>query len=61
LNRYRHKSGEERIWITPTEMENLMTAELTKAALMPSLDEPVVDLESFVEQWGAPRNLVQRI
>jgi IrrE N-terminal-like domain len=50
VNRYRHKSGEERIWIEPAEMEDLMTAELTRAGLMPLLDDPVVDLESFVEQ-----------
>jgi len=50
LNRYRHKSGEERIWIEQAEMEELMTAELIKAGLMPSFDEPVVNLESFVEQ-----------
>jgi hypothetical protein len=50
VNRYRHKDGDERIWITPAEMEDLMSAELLKAGLMPALEDPVVDLEAFVER-----------
>jgi hypothetical protein len=51
LNRYRDKSsGEERIWIEPAEIEDLMSSELTSAGLMAGLDDPVIDLESFVEQ-----------
>lgn len=50
MKRYRHKDGDERIWITPTEIEDLMSDELTKAGLMPKVDDPVVDLETFVEQ-----------
>lgn len=50
MNRYRHKDGSDRIWITPNEIEDLMTAELFKAGLLPELDDPVVDLEAFVER-----------
>ena len=50
MNRYRHRDGDERIWITPNEMEDLMSAELIKAGLMPKLSDPVVDLATFVEQ-----------
>lgn len=50
MNRYRHRDGDERIWITPNEMEDLMSAELIKAKLMPQLSDPVVDLATFVEQ-----------
>lgn len=50
MNRYRHKDGDERIWITPAEMEDLMSAELIRAGLMPESNNPVVDLEAFVEQ-----------
>jgi hypothetical protein len=50
MNRRRHRDGSNRIWITPQEMEDLITSELTKAGLMPPLDDPVVDLETFVEQ-----------
>lgn len=50
MNRYRHKDGDERIWITPNEIENLMSDELIKAGLMPELGDPVVDLPTFVEQ-----------
>jgi len=50
VNRYRHRDGDERIWITPNEMEDLMSAELIKAGLMPELSDPVVDLATFVEQ-----------
>jgi hypothetical protein len=50
VNRYRHRDGDERIWITPNEMEDLMSAELIMAGLMPELSDPVVDLATFVEQ-----------
>jgi hypothetical protein len=45
------KDGEERIWIDAGEIEDLMSAELQKAGLMPPLDEPVVDVEKFVERY----------
>jgi hypothetical protein len=51
VNRYRDKTtGEQRIWIEPAEMEDLMSAELIKADLMPALEDPVVDLDAFVER-----------
>lgn len=50
MNLYRHRDGNERIWITPNEMEDLMSAELIKAGLMPELSDPIVDLATFVEQ-----------
>lgn len=49
MKRY-FKAGEERIWIEPDEIEEIMSVELQKAGLMPGLDDPVVDLETFVEQ-----------
>jgi IrrE N-terminal-like domain len=50
VKRYRHRDGDERIWITPGQIEDLMSGELLKAGLMPALADPVVDVESFVEQ-----------
>ena len=50
MNRYRHRDGDDRIWITPNEMEDLISAELIKAGLVPELSDPVVDLATFVEQ-----------
>jgi hypothetical protein len=43
------KNGEERIWIAPDEIEEIMSSELNKAGLMPDLSNPVVNLEAFVE------------
>ena len=48
MKRY-FKNGEERIWIDPDEIEEIVSVELQKAKLMPGLDDPVVDLEKFVE------------
>lgn len=45
-----YKNGEKRIWIQPDELEDLMSFELEKANRMPSLSNPVVDLEKFVEK-----------
>jgi hypothetical protein len=44
------KTGAERLWIEPEEIEARTEAELVKAGLMPTADEPVVDVEAFVEQ-----------
>ena len=50
MKRYRGKDGVEKIWIEPSELEDMMTHELQKAKLMPMLDNPIVDLEKFVER-----------
>jgi hypothetical protein len=44
------KTGAERLWIEPDEIEARTEAELVKAGLMPTVDAPVVDVEAFVEQ-----------
>ncbi len=46
-----YKNGEKRIWIEPGEIDEIMTFELRKANLMPTLADPVVDLEKFVENY----------
>jgi IrrE N-terminal-like domain len=46
---YRAKDGTERLWINPLEIEDRMSGELEKAGLLPGLEEPVINLESFVE------------
>jgi hypothetical protein len=51
VKRYRDsKTGAERLWIEPAEIEAQTEAELIKAGLVPSVDAPVVDVEAFVEQ-----------
>jgi hypothetical protein len=44
------RTGTERLWIEPAEIEASTEAELIKAGLMPTLDAPVVDVEAFIEQ-----------
>ena len=51
MKRFRDsKTGVERLWIEPEEIEERTEAELVKAELMPTVDAPVVDVEAFVEQ-----------
>jgi hypothetical protein len=51
MKRFRDsKTGAERLWIEPEEIEARTEAELVKAGLMPSVDAPVVNVEAFVEQ-----------
>jgi hypothetical protein len=44
------KTGAERLWIEPGEIEARTEAELVKAGLMPTVDAPAIDVEAFVEQ-----------
>ena len=51
MKRFRDsKTGAERLWIEPEEIEARTEAELVKAGLMPTADAPAVDVEAFVEQ-----------
>lgn len=51
MKRFRStKSGTERLWIEPEEIESRTEAELVKAKLLPTLDAPALDVEAFVEQ-----------
>lgn len=51
MKRFRDsKSGAERLWIEPDEIEARTEAELVKAGLMPTVDAPAVDVEAFIEQ-----------
>ena len=51
MKRFRDsKTGTERLWIGPDEIEAWTEAELVKAKLMPSVDLPAVNVEAFVEQ-----------
>lgn len=42
-------NGEQRIWFEPDEIEAIAEDELRKAGLLPSVDQPVIELERFVE------------
>jgi uncharacterized protein DUF955 len=44
------KTGVERLWIEPEEIEVRTDAELVRAGLMPSIADPAVNVEAFVEQ-----------
>ncbi len=51
MKRFRDpKTGAERLWIEPDEIEARTEAELVKAGLMPTVDVPAVNVEAFVEQ-----------
>ena len=49
MHDYRSASGERRLWFTVDEIENIMENELRRAELLPTVSEPVVDLEEFLE------------
>jgi hypothetical protein len=50
VKRYRAKDGTERLWYGDDEIEEIMLAELAKFGLMPTLDEPVLRVEDFIER-----------
>jgi hypothetical protein len=47
---YRGPAGDERIWFDSTEIERIMEGELRRASMMPPPDQPVVNLERFIER-----------
>jgi hypothetical protein len=51
VREYRSADGEERLWYESEEIERLVEDELVRAKLMPSISNPVVDLEAFVEVY----------
>ncbi len=51
MKRFRDsKTGTERLWIEPDEIEARTEAELVKAGLMPTVEAPAVNVEAFVEK-----------
>ena len=48
---YRGPQGDQRIWLEPAEIELTAEDELKKADLLPTADNPVTDLERFVEGY----------
>lgn len=49
MNWYKSADGEQRIWYELDEIEQIADDELRRASLFPTADEPVVDLEKFIE------------
>jgi hypothetical protein len=49
VREYRSPDGERRLWFDPGEIERIVEDELRKASLMPTVSNPVTDLERFVE------------
>ena len=47
---YRGPEGDERLWVEMSELEMAMEEQLRDANLLPSVDAPVVDVESFLER-----------
>lgn len=46
---YYGPEGDQRVWYEPDEIERIAEDELRRAGLMPSLSQPVTDLERFIE------------
>jgi hypothetical protein len=42
--------GDQRIWYESAEIETIAEDELRRAGLMPPPDDPVTDLERFIEE-----------
>lgn len=46
---YKGPEGDERLWLEPSEIEEIVEDELRKAGLVTSADSPSVDIERFIE------------
>lgn len=49
MKQYRGPDGKQRIWFEPSEIECAMEDELNKAGLYPTSEQPIVDIERFLE------------
>ena len=49
MKEYRSASGERRLWFEDNEIESVMQDEFQKSGLLPSLGNPVADLETLLE------------
>lgn len=52
---YRARNGETRLWLEPEDIEAMMEDELRGAALLPTTQNPVVNLETFIERYLGAR------
>jgi len=50
MKSYRGRDGKQQLWFKPGEIDDWMEAELRRAKLYPTPDEPAVDIESFVDR-----------
>lgn len=50
MKSYKHRSGEQRLWFQEDEIETIAEDELRNAGLYPTPDNPVTDLERFVQR-----------
>jgi hypothetical protein len=48
MKEYRGRSGEQRTWLKPDEIERTIESELRKAKQLPTVSSPVVDVERFI-------------
>lgn len=46
---YAGPEGDQRIWYEPEDIEQIATEQLRRAELMPTLDDPVTDVERLIE------------
>lgn len=46
---YSGPEGDQRIWYEPEDIEQIATEQLRRAELMPTLDDPVTDVERLIE------------
>lgn len=51
MNIYRNADGSIRIWLEDDEIEAIIEAELHNSGFYPTMDEPVVDIEGFIEEY----------
>lgn len=50
MRQYRGAGGEECVWYDEDEIERMMEAELRKSGLLPTAEDPVVDLERLIQR-----------
>ncbi len=49
---YRRRDGKERLWLSAADIEMMMEEELRKSDVFPTDEQPVVDIERFIQDLG---------
>ena len=47
---YRSRDGEQRLWLSPADIESMMVDALRKSDLFPTDEQPAVDIERFIQR-----------
>src|SRR5208337_3580441 len=49
---YRRRDGQERLWLSPADIESMMDDTLRNLGVFPTDEQPTVDIERFIQRLG---------